>query len=128
MLDTPVSPELLPAKENDEIAQVTEDLVGPYEVHDFYTFNFVRNGFSPKKLFRIAKIAFNGKYDDKALAKWLEVFTKRFFAQQFKRACLPDGPKVGSVALSHTDLKMPSDATRALWMREVEEIKNALGI
>ena len=126
ILDTPVSPELLPAKENGEIAQVTEDLVGPYELHDFYIYNFVRHGYSPKKLFRLAKIAFEGVYDDATLLKWLEVFTKRFFAQQFKRSCLPDGPKVGSVALSYTDFRMPSDVTNALWRKEIEELKEMI--
>ena len=126
ILDTPVSPELLPANENGEIAQVTEDLVGPYELHDFYIFNFVRHGYTPAKLLRLAKIAFAGVYDDATLLKWLEVFTKRFFAQQFKRSCLPDGPKVGSVALSYNDFKMPSDVTSALWRKEIEEIKQNL--
>ena len=126
ILDTPVSPELLPANENGEIAQVTEDLVGPYELHDFYIFNFVRHGYTPGKLFRLAKIAFGEVYDDATLLKWLEVFTKRFFAQQFKRSCLPDGPKVGSVALSFNDFKMPSDVTSTLWKKEIEEIKKSL--
>ena len=126
ILDTPVSPELLPAKENGEIAQVTEDLVGPYELHDFYIYNFIRHGYTPKKLFRLAKLAFEGTYDDATLVKWLEVFARRFFAQQFKRSCLPDGPKVGSVALSYNDFKMPSDVTNALWRKEVEEIKEGL--
>ena len=124
ILDTPVSPELLPAKENGEIAQVTEDLVGPYELHDFFIYYFTKYAFSPKKLFRLAKIAFEGVYDDETIIKWLEVFTKRFFAQQFKRSCLPEGPCVGSVALSHSNFKMPSDVTSALWKREIEEIKN----
>ncbi len=123
ILNTPVSPELLPAKENGEIAQVTEDLVGPYELHDFYIYNFVKHGYTPKKLFRLAKIAFTGVYDDATLLKWLEVFTKRFFAQQFKRSCLPDGPKVGSVALSYNDFKMPSDVTNTIWKKEIQEIK-----
>lgn len=126
ILDTPVSPELLPATEGGEIAQKTEDLVGPYELHDFYIFNFVRYGFSPKKLFRLAKIAFADAYDDQTLLKWLEVFTKRFFAQQFKRSCLPDGPKVGTVSLSFNEFRMPSDATSAIWMREIAEIKEEL--
>ena len=126
ILDTPVSPELLPAKDNGEIAQVTEDLVGPYELHDFYIFNFVRYGYTPKKLFRLAKIAFGEKYDDATLIKWLEVFTKRFFAQQFKRSCLPDGPKVGSVALSSNDFRMPSDATSTIWLGEIAELKNEI--
>ena len=126
ILDTPVSPELLPAKDNGEIAQVTEDLVGPYELHDFYIFNFVRYGYSPKKIFRLANIAFDGVYDDATLIKWLEVFTRRFFAQQFKRSCMPDGPKVGSVGLSYNDFKMPSDATSAIWLDEIAELKAEL--
>lgn len=126
ILDTPVSPELLPAKDNGEIAQVTEDLVGPYELHDFYIFNFVRYGYSPKKIFRLAQIAFEGVYDDTTIVKWLEVFTRRFFAQQFKRSCLPDGPKVGSVGLSYNDFKMPSDATSTIWLEEIAQIKAEL--
>ena len=126
ILNTPVSPELLPADSNGEIAQKTEDLVGPYEIHDFYIFNFVKYGFTPKKLFRIAKLAFVGVYDDKTLLKWLEVFTKRFFAQQFKRSCLPDGPRVGSVSLSPNEFKMVSDISSELWKAEIEEIKNSL--
>ena len=126
ILDTPVSPELLPANENGEIAQVTEDLVGPYELHDFYIYNFLKYGYSPKKLFRLAKIAFEDIYEDATLLKWLEVFTKRFFAQQFKRSCLPDGIKVGSIALSSNDFKMPSDVTNALWMKEINELKELI--
>jgi NAD+ synthase (glutamine-hydrolysing) len=126
ILDTPVSPELLPAKDNGEIAQKTEDLVGPYELHDFYIFNFVRYGFSPKKLFRLAKIAFEGIYDEQTILKWLEVFTKRFFAQQFKRSCLPDGPKVGTVALSFNDFRMPSDVTSSVWLAEIADLKEMI--
>ena len=123
VLDTPVSPELLPAKEDGEIAQVTEDLIGPYELHDFFIYNFVRYGYSPKKLFRLANVAFEGVYDESTVIKWLEVFARRFFAQQFKRSCLPDGPKVGSVALSPNDFRMPSDVKCAMWLKEIEEIK-----
>ena len=123
VLDTPVSPELLPAKENGEIAQKTEDLVGPYELHDFFIYNFVRYGSSPSKIYRLAKIAFDGVFDDTTILKWLEVFTKRFFAQQFKRSCLPDGVKVGSVSLTFNDFRMPSDVTRTLWLREIEDLK-----
>ncbi|MBQ8408650.1 MAG: NAD(+) synthase [Clostridia bacterium] len=123
ILDTPVSPELLPAKENGEIAQKTEDLVGPYELHDFYIFHFVRYGCGPRKLFRLARLAFGENYDDPTLIKWLEVFTKRFFSQQFKRSCLPDAPKIGTVSLVGKDFMMPSDATNAVWMRELEELK-----
>jgi NAD+ synthase (glutamine-hydrolysing) len=126
ILDTPVSPELIPADENGEIAQKTEDLVGPYELHDFFIFNFVKYGYSPKKLFRLAKIAFEGIYDDYTILKWLEVFVKRFFAQQFKRSCLPDSPKVGTVALTINDFKLNSDVYSTLWMREIEQIKEEL--
>ena len=124
ILDTPVSPELLPANEAGEIAQKTEDIVGPYEIHDFYLYYMLRYGFSPDKLYRLAKAAFAGEYSDETLHKWLENFVRRFFAQQFKRSCLPDGPKVGSVSLSpRGDWKMPSDACRDEWMRIVNSLK-----
>ena len=125
ILDTPVSPELLPAKDNGEIAQKTEDLVGPYELHDFYLYHVLRFGFGPAKIFRLAKAAFAGRseYPDAVLYKWLRNFYWRFFAQQFKRSCLPDGPKVGSVTLSpRGDWRMPSDAAAALWLAELEQI------
>ena len=110
ILDTPVSPELLPPKDG-EISQKTEDLVGPYELHDFFLYYLVRQGFTPKKIFRLAKIAFEGAYDDETIKKWLKTFLCRFFSQQFKRSCLPDGPKVGTVTLSpRGDWRMPSDA------------------
>lgn len=110
ILDTPVSPELLPPKDG-EISQKTEDLVGPYELHDFFLYYFVRFGFTPKKILRLAKIAFSGKYTDEVIQKWLNTFLRRFFSQQFKRSCLPDGPKVGTVTLSpRGDWRMPSDA------------------
>ena len=124
ILDTPVSPELLPAKDG-EIAQKTEDLVGPYELHDFYLYYVLRFGFGPAKIFRLAKKAFAGRaeYPDKVLYRWLRNFYWRFFAQQFKRSCLPDGPKVGSVTLSpRGDWRMPSDAAAALWLAELEQI------
>ena len=124
ILDTPVSPELLPAKDG-EIAQKTEDLVGPYELHDFYLYYVLRFGFGPAKIFRLAKAAFAGRaeYPDEVLYKWLRNFYWRFFAQQFKRSCLPDGPKVGSVTLSpRGDWRMPSDAAAALWLAELEQI------
>ncbi len=124
ILDTPVSPELLPAK-NGEIAQKTEDLVGPYELHDFYLYQVLRFGFGPAKIFRLAKAAFAGRpeYPDSVLYKWLRNFYWRFFAQQFKRSCLPDGPKVGSVTLSpRGDWRMPSDACTALWLAELEQL------
>ncbi len=123
VLDTPVSPELLPANEDGEIAQKTEDLVGPYELHDFYLFYMLRYGFSPAKLYRLAQIALGKTYDDDTLRKWLKVFVRRFFNQQFKRSCMPDGPKVGSVALSpRGDWRMPSDASSALWLAEAERL------
>ncbi len=121
ILATPVSPELLPA-ENGEISQRTEDLVGPYELHDFFLYYFVRWGMAPKKIYRLAKYAFAGVYDDGTVLKWLKTFLSRFFSQQFKRSCLPDGPKVGSVALSpRGDWRMPSDAAVKAWLRELEE-------
>ena len=122
VLDTPVSPELLPPVEG-EIAQKTEDLVGPYELHDFFLYYMLRCGFSPAKVYRVAKIAFAGLYDDAVILKWLKTFYRRFFSQQFKRSCLPDGPKVGSVALSpRGDLRMPSDACASIWLDELEKL------
>ena len=124
ILDTPVSPELLPAKDG-EIAQRTEALVGPYELHDFYLYYVLRFGFGPRKIFRLAKAAFAGRpeYTDQVLYKWLRSFYWRFFAQQFKRSCLPDGPKVGSVTLSpRGDWRMPSDASAAAWLAELETL------
>ena len=122
VLDTPVSPELLPP-ENGEIAQKTEDIVGPYELHDFVLYHVLRFGFSPVKIYRLAKIAFEGIYDNDIILKWMNNFYRRFFAQQFKRSCLPDGPKVGSVAVSpRGDLRMPSDASAALWLKELEQL------
>lgn len=123
ILDTPVSPELLPAID-DQIAQKTEEIVGPYVLHDFYLFAFVRLGFSPKKIYKIAKYVFNKDFDDETILKWLKTFVRRFFTQQFKRSCVPDGVKVGTVALSpRGDWKMPSDAHAKLWLDELEEIK-----
>lgn len=124
ILDTPVSPELLPASEDGSIAQVTEDLVGPYELHDFYLYHFLRQGARPRKLYRLAQYALGDRYDDETLLKWLRVFLRRFFTQQFKRSCLPDGPKVGSVALSpRGDWRMPSDASARVWLFEAEELR-----
>ena len=129
VLDTPVSPELLPPKEDGTIAQETENLVGPYELHDFFMYYILRFGTNPKKLFRIACIAFENVYDSGIIYKWLRTFIWRFFAQQFKRSCLPDGPKVGSVAVSpRGDLRMPSDASSALWIKELDELKADLGL
>ena len=124
ILDTPVSPELLPAKDG-EIAQRTEELVGPYELHDFYLYYVLRFGFGPRKIFRLARAAFAGSpaYTDEVLARWLRSFYRRFFAQQFKRSCLPDGPKVGSVTLSpRGDWRMPSDASAAAWLAELDTL------
>lgn len=123
ILDTPVSPELLPA-ENGKISQKTEDLVGPYELHDFFLYYAVRQSFSPKKVYRLAKYAMAGKYSDAEILKWLKNFYRRFFAQQFKRSCLPDAPKIGSVALSpRGDWRMPSDACAKAWLDELDEIE-----
>ena len=120
VLDTPVSPELLPARDG-EISQVTEDIVGPYELHDFFLYHALRRGSGPRKVFRIAQLAFAGTYDEQTILKWLKTFYRRFFSQQFKRSCLPDGPKVGSVALSpRGDLRMPSDACVDLWLKELD--------
>ncbi len=123
VLDTPVSPELLPPKDG-EIAQKTEDLVGPYELHDFYLYHIIRYGCEPSKVYRLAKCAFGGMYDDETIKKWLKKFYWRFFSQQFKRSCLPDGPKVGSVDVSpRGGLRMPSDACVSVWMKEIETLK-----
>lgn len=122
VLDTPVSPELLPPKDG-KIAQKTEDLVGPYELHDFFLYYFLRFGYEPAKIYRVAQSAFMGEYDDDTIYKWLKTFCKRFFAQQFKRSCLPDGPKVGTVALSpRGDWRMPSDACVSSWLADLEKV------
>ena len=122
ILDTPVSPELLPPKDG-EISQKTEDLVGPYELHDFYLYYMMRFGYTPSKIYRLACYTFKGAYDKDTIYKWLRTFYWRFFAQQFKRSCLPDGPKVGSVALSpRGDWRMPSDASVAMWMKDLDQI------
>ena len=124
IIDTPISPELTPADENGQIAQKTEDLVGPYELHDFFLYYFLRFGFGPSRVFLLARRAFSREaYDDSTIKKWLKIFLRRFFAQQFKRSCLPDGPKVGSVSLSpRGDWRMPSDASGAIWLNEVENL------
>lgn len=120
ILDTPVSPELLPP-EDGKISQKTEDIVGPYELHDFYLYYILRFGYHPQKILKMAEQAFDGKYERETIKKWLKTFYKRFFSQQFKRSCLPDGPKVGSVAVSpRGDLRMPSDAVSKKWLEEVE--------
>jgi NAD+ synthase (glutamine-hydrolysing) len=123
IVDTPISPELIPADEQGRIKQKTEDLVGPYELHDFFIYHFLRHGFGPAKIFVMAQKAFRDEYDDETIKKWLKTFCRRFFTQQFKRSCLPDGPKVGSVSLSpRGDWRMPSDASYALWMKECEKL------
>ncbi len=125
ILDTPVSPELLPTDHVGGIAQKTEDIVGPYELHDFYLYNMLRFGFSPSKIYYLAQQAFKEVYDAKTLLKWLEIFYRRFFNQQFKRSCLPDGPKVGSICLSpRGDWRMPSDASSRIWLDEVQHLKD----
>lgn len=125
VLNTPVSPELLPPDKNGEIAQKTEDVVGPYELHDYFLYYLVRCGFTPLKIYYMAKLSFAGKYDNATIKKWLTVFVKRFFAQQFKRSCLPDGPKVGSVTLSpRSDWRMPSDASVNVWLNELNNQEN----
>lgn len=129
IIDTPISPELIPADENGNITQKTENLVGPYELHDFFLYNFLRFGFRPAKLFMLAKKAFDGtnknveKYDGETIKHWLREFTRRFFNQQFKRSCLPDGPKVGSVSLSpRGDWRMPTDADSSIWLQEIDRL------
>lgn len=129
IIDTPISPELIPADDAGNITQKTEDLVGPYELHDFFLYHIMRFGFRPSKIFMLARKAFDGNnpdapfYDDETIKKWLTIFLRRFFNQQFKRSCLPDGPKVGSVSLSpRGDWRMPSDASSALWLKECEQI------
>ena len=122
VLATPVSPELLPPVDG-VIAQKTEDLVGPYELHDFFLYYILRFGFAPDKIYRIAKLSFAGQYDDETILKWLRTFYRRFFSQQFKRSCLPDGPKVGSVGVSpRGDLQMPSDACARIWLEQIEKL------
>ena len=123
VLDTPVSPELLPPKDG-EIAQKTEDLVGPYELHDFFLYHMMRYGSNPSKIYRLALIAFENDYDRETILKWLKTFYRRFFNQQFKRSCLPDGPKVGTVSLSpRGDLRMPSDAVADIWLKQIDTLR-----
>lgn len=123
VLETPVSPELLPPKDG-LISQKTEELVGPYELHDFFLYHVLRYGFEPKKIYRLAKLAFVDCYDKEVIKNWLQVFYKRFFSQQFKRSCLPDGPKVGTVAISpRGDLRMPSDASASIWLKQVQSLE-----
>ncbi len=127
ILDTPISPELLPPTKDGKIAQKTESSVGPYILHDFFLYHFLRNGFSPRKIYFLAKTTFDGMYEEKEIEKWLRFFIQRFFTQQFKRSCMPDGPKVGTVSLSpRGDLRMPSDADNSIWLQDLENLeKNA---
>lgn len=123
IVDTPISPELIPADGQGHIRQITEDLVGPYELHDFFLYHFLRFGFRPSKIFYLAVRSFKGAYGEETIRKWLATFFRRFFTQQFKRSCLPDGPKVGSISISpRGDWRMPSDASSAAWLKEVEEL------
>ena len=123
IVETPISPELIPADENGEIQQKTEDLVGPYELHDFFLYYFMRFGFRPSKIYYLANIAFKDIYDEETIKKWLSTFFRRFFNQQFKRSCLPDSPKVGSISISpRGDWRMPSDASSATWLKEIENL------
>ncbi|EJX02175.1 glutamine-dependent NAD+ synthetase [gut metagenome] len=123
IVDTPISPELIPADENGNIQQKTEDLVGPYELHDFFLYHFLHSGFRPSKIFYLASLAFKDMYSEETIKKWLSIFFRRFFNQQFKRSCLPDGPKVSVVSLSpRGDWKMPSDACATLWLKEIENL------
>lgn len=123
ILDTPISPELIPADEQGNISQKTEDLVGPYELHDFFLYHFIRFGTTPAKIHYLAQQAFRGTYSGETIKKWLYIFFRRFFQQQFKRSCLPDGPKVGSISLSpRGDWRMPSDAVATLWLKEIEKL------
>lgn len=123
VLDTPVSPELLPPDQDGNIAQKTEDFVGPYELHDFFLYYVMRFGYRPAKIYRLAQLAFEQKYQKETILKWLKTFYRRFFSQQFKRSCLPDGPKVGSIALSpRGDLRMPSDASANIWLTEIDQL------
>jgi NAD+ synthase (glutamine-hydrolysing) len=125
ILATPVSPELLPPS-GDDIRQQTEDLIGPYELHDFFLYHAVRWGRSPAKIYALSLAAFGGVHEPKVILKWLNVFFRRFFAQQFKRSCLPDGPKIGSVSLSpRGDWRMPSDASCEIWLKELANLEDA---
>lgn len=124
IVDTPISPELIPAAADGTIKQITEDLVGPYELHDFFLYHFLRCGFRPSKIYYLAQRTFAGSYDDETIRKWLSTFFRRFFNQQFKRSCLPDGPKVGSISISpRGDWRMPSDASSELWLKEIASLE-----
>ena len=124
IVDTPVSPELLPPTEDGKISQKTEETVGPNELHDFFLYYMIRFGFTPSKIYRMAVRAFEGVYDEETIYKWEETFLRRFFTQQFKRSCVPDGPKVGTVSLSpRGDWRMPSDASRSVWLEDLKTVK-----
>lgn len=121
IIDTPVSPELLPSDENGNIKQVTEDVVGPYELHDFFIYYTLKYGFSPAKILRLATVAFKNEYENEIILKWLKVFVRRFFVSQFKRSCLPDGVKIYDISLSpRSDWRMPSDASAKIWLDELD--------
>ena len=121
----PISPELLPVDAHGNVQQVTENIIGPYELHDYFLYHMVRYGERPAKILYMAELAFNKTYDRETILQWLEVFVTRFFSQQFKRSAMPDGPKVGSVALSpRGDWRMPSDASAAMWLAEIKQLKN----
>ena len=120
ILETPISPELLPIDKDGQNQQKTEDILGPYIVHDFFLFNFIKYAFTPEKILFLAKTAFKDDYNEEKLNEWLKIFLKRFFSQQFKRSCLPDGPKVGSISLSpRGDWKMPSDGDSEIWLKNL---------
>ena len=124
IIDTPISPELLPPDEKGNIAQETESIIGPYALHDFFLYYMLRYGFSPAKIYALARRAFKDDFSGEEILKWLRSFYRRFFTQQFKRSCLPDGVKVGSICLSpRGDWRMPSDASAALWLQEVDRLK-----
>lgn len=124
VLNTPVSPELLPPDKDGKINQKTEEIVGPYELHDFFIYYVVRCGYKPEKIYFLAKKAFAGVYDNETILKWLKNFYRRFFTQQFKRSCVPDGPKVGTISLSpRSDWRMPTDAVNTIWLKEAESLK-----
>ena len=122
VLDTPISPELLPKSADGTISQITEDAVGPYELHDYFIYLLLRKGFTPSKVFRLAQLTFAGKYDDETIYKWEKKFISRFFAQHFKRSCSPDGIKMGSVDLGKYSLIMPSDASAKVWLADLEKV------
>jgi NAD+ synthase (glutamine-hydrolysing) len=127
ILETPITPELLPLDDNGQQNQETEEIIGPYELHDFFLYHMIRFGCGPAKIIFLAERAFEGLYAKEVLLEWLEVFVRRFFSQQFKRSSMPDGPKIGSVALSpRGDWRMPSDASSGIWLKEIEFLKNEL--